>query len=157
MSATHTAVLGLNDATVNKLRELRRLCVDSSKGFDECAELIKSPSLKELFLRLAEERRRMDQELENQIEWNDQAEEEEGSYLAAWHRAWIKARDAVSSDSDAVLLSEAERGEDVIKQAYEEALQETAGSPIQPIVHKQYDAVKAAHDRVRDLRDAANA
>ena len=156
MSVHNSAIVGLSETTLTKLRELRRLCVDSSKGFEECAELAKSPGLKSLFLAIADERRGMDAELERQIEWNDQHEEENGSYLAAMHRAWIKVRDSMSND-DRCILNEAERGEDSIKEAYEDALKETMGSPIHSLLASQYLQVKDAHDRVRDLRDAANA
>lgn len=157
MSVHNDAIVGLSDTTLTKLRELRRLCVDSSKGFEECAELTKSAGLKSLFLALADERRGMDAELERQIDWNGAHEEEDGSYLAAMHRAWIKVRDAMSAeDDDGCILSEAERGEDAIKQAYEEALEETMGSPIHSLLASQYLQVKDAHDRVRDLRDTAN-
>lgn len=156
MSVHNSAIVGLSETTLSKLRELRRLCVDSSKGFEECSELAKSPGLKSLFLAIADERRGMDTELEQQIEWNDQHEEENGSYLAAMHRAWIKVRDSMSSD-DSCILNEAERGEDAIKEAYEDALKETMGSPIHSMLASQYLQVKEAHDRVRDLRDTANA
>ncbi|WP_419184521.1 PA2169 family four-helix-bundle protein [Botrimarina mediterranea] len=140
------------------MRELRRLCVDSSKGFEECAELTDSAGLKSLFIAIADERRGLDAELERQIEWNEGHEEEDGSYLAAMHRAWIKVRDAMSGKhDDAYILSEAERGEDAIKEAYEDALKETTGSPIHSLLADQYLQVKDAHDRVRDLRDAAKA
>jgi uncharacterized protein (TIGR02284 family) len=158
MSVQNSAIVGLSEATLTKLRELRRLCVDSSKGFEECAELATSAGLKSLFLAIADERRGMDAELERQIEWNDQHEEEHGSYLAAMHRAWIKVRDSMSgSHDDRYILNEAERGEDAIKEAYEDALKETMGSPIHSLLSSQYLQVKDAHDRVRDLRDAANA
>ncbi len=156
MSAPDTAIVGLSDTTLSKLRELRRLCVDSSKGFEECAELTESAGLKSLFLSIADERRGMDAELERQIEWNDEHEEEDGSYIAAMHRAWIKIRDAMSGDhEDRYILSEAERGEDSIKEAYEEALKDAVGSPIHSLLASQYLKVKDAHDRVRDMRDAA--
>jgi uncharacterized protein (TIGR02284 family) len=156
MSIQNTAIAGLSDTTLTKLRELRRLCVDSSKGFDECAEVTSSAGLKSLFLAIADERRGMDAELERQIDWNAEHEEENGSYLAAMHRAWIKVRDAMSGEhDDACILGEAERGEDAIKEAYEGALEDTMGSPIHSLLANQYLKVKDAHDRVRDLRDAA--
>ena len=53
-----------------------------------------------------------------------------------------------------VILIEAERGEDHIKEAYEEVLKETAGSAMNDVLTDQYAAVKAGHDKVRDLRDS---
>jgi len=154
--ATGSAVVGLSDATLDKLRELRRLNVDSAKGYEEIAELIKKPEIQAAFTAIAVERAEQAAALATQITWNEGAEPESGSYLAALHRAWIKVRDACTTDSLATVLSEAERGEDAIKQAYEEALTETAGSPIHDVIKTQYAAVKKTHDAVRDFRDAHN-
>lgn len=151
---TGSMTLGVSESTLNKLRELRRLCVDSSKGFEECAELSERPGLKTLFREFAEERRELDAELEQQIAMADKAEDEEGSYLAAWHRAWIKLHNSITTMDEHMILSDAEMGEDAIKQAYESALTETVGSPIHPLLLSQYQLVRAAHDRVRELRDA---
>jgi len=52
------------------------------------------------------------------------------------------------------VLAEAERGEDQIKHAYEDVLQETAGSAMNDVLQSQYAIVKAGHDKIRDLRDA---
>jgi uncharacterized protein (TIGR02284 family) len=52
-----------------------------------------------------------------------------------------------------VVLVEAERGEDQIKRAYEDALVRTAGSAMNDVLTRQYARVKSGHDRIRDLRD----
>ncbi len=50
-----------------------------------------------------------------------------------------------------------ERGEDVAVNAYKKALEETLPANVQTIVQRQATEVKTAHDKVRDLRDSANA
>ena len=52
------------------------------------------------------------------------------------------------------ILAECERGEDVIKNKYEDLIPKIAGSPVTSLLNQQYAQVKAAHDRIRDLRDA---
>ncbi|MGL4512255.1 MAG: PA2169 family four-helix-bundle protein [Lacipirellulaceae bacterium] len=153
MATSHA--LGLNEAVLGKLRELRRLCVDSSKGFEQCAELTDRVGMQAVFLALADDRREMDAELELEIVVADGAEEEEGSYFAAWHRAWIQLHKSMTTKDEFAILSDAEMGEDVIKSAYEGALSETAGSSIHPLLLAQYARVSKAHDRIRDLRNAA--
>lgn len=148
-----TAVVGLDESTLDKLRELRRLNVDSAKGFDECAQIVKDEGLKRVFTEYARQRANQANALATHIEWNEGVEEERGSYAAAMHRAWIKVIDALTADSAEAALVEAERGEDVIKQAYEEALEEVKDSPIHELVVVQYDAVKKSHDAIRNARD----
>ncbi|MEO0530809.1 MAG: PA2169 family four-helix-bundle protein [Planctomycetota bacterium] len=149
-----TAVMGLSDTTLAKLRELRQFNVDSAKGFNECADLVSNDRVKSAFTEIAKTRLENADQLATQIEWNGESEAEDGSYLAAFHRVWIKVREACSSDSVETVLIEAERGEDEIKEAYEDALKEACDSPVCDLIKTQYETVKATHDRVRNLRDA---
>jgi uncharacterized protein (TIGR02284 family) len=154
MATTQKAVVGLADETLDKLRELRRLNVDSAKGFEESAGLVDHNVLKQVFTEIAHERRDQARVLAEQIEWNEGDESEHGSYVAAMHRSWMKVRDALSSDSTQTVLEEAERGEDAIKDAYEDAVSCCVGSPIHAVINEQYLRVKKTHDRIRDLRDS---
>jgi uncharacterized protein (TIGR02284 family) len=43
---------------------------------------------------------------------------EDGSYLAAFHRAWISLRELLSGGSSHAIFSEVKREEDAIKKAY---------------------------------------
>ncbi|QDU61991.1 hypothetical protein Pan216_28570 [Planctomycetes bacterium Pan216] len=143
----------LRPETISKLQDLGRINLDSSKGFDDAAEHVKNPHLADLFRELATERRSQLNELNTFIDVNGEDTVVQGSYAAKFHRMWMKFRDSVSSDNAHTILSEAEYGEDQIKEAYEDALKETAGSPMNDVLQKQYAQVKSAHDRVRDLRD----
>ena len=51
------------------------------------------------------------------------------------------------------MLAECERGEDVAKSTYEAALKEDLPPDVKAIVRRQYEGVKANHDRIRDLRN----
>ncbi len=69
------------------------------------------------------------------------------------HRAWINVRSKLNSGDPHVVLVEAEFGEDQIKDAYEDALEQTTGNAMNAVLQKQYSQVKAGHDRIRDLGD----
>ena len=54
------------------------------------------------------------------------------------------------------ILEEAERGEDAIKKAYQDALTEgDLSAEAYDIVQRQASGINAAHNQVRALRDAA--
>jgi uncharacterized protein (TIGR02284 family) len=53
------------------------------------------------------------------------------------------------------LLAECERGEDAAKAAYEAALRKNLPTDVRTLVERQYQGVKANHDRVRNLRNVA--
>ena len=57
--------------------------------------------------------------------------------------------------NDHAVLAECERGEDAAKAAYEAALQKSLPADVRTLVERQYQGVKANHDRVRNLRNAA--
>ena len=57
---------------------------------------------------------------------------------------------------EAAILNEVERGEDVAKEAYKNALETDLPDYIREVVENQYQGVMAAHDNIKALRNAAN-
>jgi len=144
----------LNTLTLKKIQQLVQINVDSEKGFNEVSHDIKNESIAIMFTELGSQRRENALELKELVAWNGEVPVEDGSYLAAFHRAWISLRELVSGGSSYAILSEAERGEDAIKKAYEDVLIATAGSAVNDVLTRQYATVKAGHDRVRDMRNS---
>ncbi|QEG42010.1 PA2169 family four-helix-bundle protein [Roseimaritima ulvae] len=147
----------LSEETVNKLQKLIRANIDSYDGFRESAEEIADNRVASLFRELAAERSAMATELQQHVEWNGKEAEDDGSVAASVHRTWIDIRSKLNGGDAYVILIEAERGEDHIKEAYEDVLKATAGSAMNDVLQAQYARVKAGHDKVRDLRDAYKA
>jgi uncharacterized protein (TIGR02284 family) len=143
----------LEPSTINQLQELIQINIDSRDGFQLAAEKIDDMTLSTLFRSLAHQREEQANELARFVEWNQEMPRHEGSYAAAFHRAWLTIREQLSSNNLYAVLAEAERGEDQIKSAYESALKENPGSGMTDVLNHQYAQVKAAHDRIRDLRD----
>ena len=146
----------LNVTTLKKLQQLVQINLDSEKGFSEVSHDIQDKSVASVFTELGSQRRKNASELKELLTWNGEAPVEEGSYLAAFHRSWISLRQLLSGGSSYAILSEAERGEDAIKKAYEDVLIATAGSAVNDVLTRQYAVVKAGHDRVRDMRNSHN-
>ncbi len=72
------------------------------------------------------------------------------------HRAWINLKSAITSQDDHAILAECERGEDSAVSEYKKAMEEEElSSLIRETISRQYTDVKNAHDRIRELRDAA--
>ena len=143
----------LNEATVTKLQKLIRANIDACDGLRESADKIDNSAIAEQFHQLASERAALATELQNYIEWNGEDAEDDGSVAASVHRAWIDIRAMLNGGDPHVILIEAERGEDHIKEAYEDVLKETAGSAMNDVLLSQYSIVKAGHDMIRNLRD----
>lgn len=150
------ANISLDAASATKLRELAQLNIDSRDGFDYAAERIDddSPAVAQKFRQWSDERARFAEQLDGVLRSAGEEAQEDGSWAASLHRTWINIRDMLSDKLDMyAVVAEAERGEDVIKQAYEDAGRTLTGSVL-AVINEQYGSIKQAHDAVRDLRDS---
>ena len=77
-----------------------------------------------------------------------------GSTAGALHRGWIELKSAITGGSDEAILNECERGEDSAKDNYRSALESNLPANISDVVRQQSQAVQAAHNRVRELRNS---
>lgn len=72
------------------------------------------------------------------------------------HRAWIDVKSLFGGTDRESILSEAERGEDAIKRAYEQALTENElPADVLDTLSRQSQDIMRAHDQIKALRDAA--
>ncbi len=139
-------------STVNSLIETLK---DGQEGFRQAAEAVKDAELKSLFNEFAIERSRFAGELQEQIRDLGESDPEDSSSVAgSMHRAWINLKAAVTSGDDHAILAECERGEDSAVSEYKKAMDADLSSPLRETVSRQYNKVKLAHDRVRNLRDS---
>lgn len=153
-----TTMNNMDKENAKKINELIQVNLDSHDGFNKAADDVDDPRYASLFRELGQTRQRHAQELQQALQAHSDVEPEtEGSALAGMHRWWIGLRDKLTGDSAYDVLAEAERGEDHIKAKYEDILPKVAGTPINDVLLSQYAAVKAGHDKVRDLRDAEKA
>jgi uncharacterized protein (TIGR02284 family) len=143
----------LQQDTIDTLQELIQVNQDSREGFHSVADHVDDSRIETLFRGLALQRGLQAEQLRGLVAANGEKPEEDGSYAASAHRTWIDLRAALGGGT-AAMLSEAERGEDMIKEKYESALKQSAGSAVTDVLNQQYAAVKEAHDRIRDLRDS---
>lgn len=147
--------MALNDKATDKLQDLIKINIDSYKGLEQAADTIERKDVADLFRNIADHRRTHAEQLRGVVELTDEEAEDSGSIKGTVHRWWLSARGAITDGDDHAVLSEAERGEDKIKNEYEEALNEIDDATTKELVARQFAEVKSGHDRVRDLRDAA--
>jgi uncharacterized protein (TIGR02284 family) len=140
-------------STINDLIETLK---DGEKGFKEAADAVNDPQLKSLFTEYSQQRSRFATELQTQTRSVGEAEPETGGSVAgAMHRGWINLKSAITSKEESAILAECERGEDSAVQAFEKAMRSDLPSAVREIVLRQYSGIKSAHDRTKNLRDAA--
>jgi uncharacterized protein (TIGR02284 family) len=110
--------------------------------------------LKAQFLEYSRERWQMSSELQAEVARLGGSPEQSGSLSGTMHRGWFDIKSAITGKDDHAIAVEAERGEDVAKTAFENALKVmTAGTATQALVQRLATKVRQAHDHVRNIRD----
>jgi uncharacterized protein (TIGR02284 family) len=142
---------------VSVVEDLIETCKDGQKGYQDAASHVKRPDLKTYFNEQSLERSRFAGELEAElIRLGKPDKKVSGSVSGALHRAWIDTKVSLGAGDKAILES-VEKGEDNAKESYGKALSGSLPSDVAEIVRRQAASVQKAHDKVRSLRDSAQA
>lgn len=148
MSQTKEAI-----STLNGLIETLK---DGQEGFRQAADAIKDAQTKSTLNGFSLQRSKFAGELQNQvIQLGESDPETSSSTAGAMHRAWINIKSAISSQDDHAILAECERGEDSAVAEYKKAMAKDLSSAVRDVISRQYTDIKAAHDKVKAMRDAA--
>jgi uncharacterized protein (TIGR02284 family) len=144
-----------NDAAVTK--DLMKTVEDGRDGFAAGADKLEKDgeaALAQTFRDLGAQRGRLSDELQQIAATYGDHIDESGTVAAKVHRGWMAVKDTLAgSDPDGV-LDAAEQGEDHAVSEYEKALTQDISPEFKAVLGRQLDEVRAAHDQVKQLRDA---
>ncbi len=144
-----------NKEVISTLNSLIETLKDGQEGFRQASEAVKDSQLKSLFNELSMQRSKFAGELQGQVvQLGEPKPEDSSSTAGALHRAWINLKSAITSQDDHAILAECERGEDSAVAEYKKAAEAELPADVRSIVSGQSTDVKAAHDKVKALRDA---
>ena len=142
-----------NETTV--LNNLIETLKDGQEGFKQAAEGVSDPKLKSLFSDYSQQRSRFATALQSEARRHGETEPETSSSAAgALHRGWINLKSAITGGDEHAILAECERGEDSAVEEFKKALDDGLSPSAQELVSSQFAGIKAAHDRIKSLRDA---
>ena len=152
----HTRRDGVMKNSISILNDLIETLKDGQEGFKAAAKDVESADLKALFAELSLQRSSFAGELQALVvSLGDPEPETGGSVAGALHRGWIDLKSSVTSRDAHAILAECERGEDSAVAHYRQALDNVdLPGDLRATIQTQATAIKASHDRVRDLRDA---
>ena len=138
------------------LNNLIETLKDGQQGFKQAAEGVSDPKLKSLFLDYSQQRSRFATALQGEARRHGETDPETSSSASgALHRGWINLKSALTGGDEHAILAECERGEDSAVEEYKKALDDGLSPTAQELVSRQFAEIKAAHDRIKSLRDAA--
>jgi uncharacterized protein (TIGR02284 family) len=143
-----------SETIASTLNSLIETCKDGQEGFRVAASDVKNADLKTLFSEYSLQRSQFTGELQTLVRTLGEDMEKTSSVAGAVHRGWINLKAAISSGDEHSILSECERGEDHAVAEYRKALAAELPANVRETVQRQATQVQAAHDRVRNLRDA---
>jgi len=146
-----------NTKVISTLNSLIETLKDGEEGFRTAAEGLTDPQAKAVFQQYSRERAQMAQELQAEVRTLGGDPEQAGSMSGSVHRGWINIKSVVTGKNDASIIAEAERGEDIAKNAYAEAIKTALPASVSAVISRQAVKVREAHDRVRSMERAVTA
>jgi len=138
------------ESVINELIETAR---DGEKGFTRAREETTDRELEALYRKSALRCRKAAHELQECMISLGAKPESGNSVVGAVQRGWLDLKAAVTGRDDKTILEECERGEDVAKARYANALRKDLPAEAHTLVEKQYQGVIENHDQVKGLRD----
>ncbi|MBA4743510.1 MAG: PA2169 family four-helix-bundle protein [Azoarcus sp.] len=141
--------------SISVLNNLIETCKDGEAGFTECAQDVESAGLKTVLIKCAHDCSAAATELQRLVHSMGGEAENDTSLGGDMHRRWVGLKDFVTGKDDKSILNECERGEDVAKKSYKEALEKHLPPNVRAVVEKQHQGVLQNHDKIKALRDAA--
>ncbi|MEK1904500.1 MAG: PA2169 family four-helix-bundle protein [Pseudomonas sp.] len=141
------------DKTIDVLNDLIETSKDGEAGFRTCAADVKSSELKNLFNNRARECSAAAEELQAMVLGLGGTPEDTTSVGGDMHRRWVDLKALVTGKDEKAILNECERGEDVAKKHYSQALDKELPLNVRELVQRQYAGVLRNHDQIKALRN----
>jgi uncharacterized protein (TIGR02284 family) len=140
------------EQAAGKVNNLLEILHDGASGFKSAAEKVQDPNFRSKFQEFSRQREQFIAELKPMVASRGETPESHGSMSGATHRAWLGLRTALGA-GDKAIVNECERGEDAAVDAYQKILDGNSITPeFRSVLSRQYQAVKAAHDRVSEWK-----
>ena len=135
--------------TLNKLVATTK---DGENGYKACAHQVRSPELRALLLRRADDCHLAARELRMHIALLGGNAKSRGSANGTLHRIWLALRASIPGYSDQDILGECERGQGVALARYRTAMKSALPWAERHLVEYQFRGVLRHYDEIRNLR-----
>jgi uncharacterized protein (TIGR02284 family) len=144
--------------TTGILNDLIMINNDRIAGYERALKELdgKDEDLKVLFLSMIDESRQLKNTLGTEVEVQGGDIESNTTNSGKIYRAWMDVKAIFTGHTRHAILSNCEAGEDAAQRAYESAIEdEHLPAFIKAIIMTQQQKLKASHNEIKALRDAA--
>lgn len=143
------------DHAVDVLNGLIKTTLDSVEGYQHAAENAGGSQYRAMFMERSNRRQQLAEQLQREVRALGGEPKVERGVAGAAHNMFVDLKRALSGDDDKAVIDEVERGEDHIKDRFEDALRDDDLPPnIRSAVDRAYQEIKADHDEVSRLKHA---
>lgn len=144
-----------SEKAVEVLNDLIKIHNDRIQGYERATVEVEDADLKQLFTSFIGDSHKFKLALATEVQTFHKDIENTTSSSGDIHRTWLNVKAFFSGHSTKSVLEECEFGEDATQKSYKSAI-EDEGVPayIKDILTGQEVNLKAAHDKVKALRDA---
>ncbi len=140
---------------ISVLNSLIETTIDSVDGYRRSAQEATNSRFSAAFLERANEREEVVRQLRDRVRQLGGNPEDDGSVLAAAHRAFLSLRDKVTGSDDTAVIAEVDHGESYLNGKWETALGDSALSQdTRSLIQRCYDSVRSGRDQWRRTHEA---
>ncbi len=135
---------------ISVLNSLIETTIDSVDGYRRSAQEASSSRFSAEFLDRASEREQVVSQLRDRVRQLGGSPEDDGSVLAAAHRAFLSLRDKITGGSDESVVAEVDHGESYLNGKWETALRDDAlSTETRSLIQHCYESVREGHEKWR--------
>ena len=133
---------------ISVLNSLIETTLDSADGYRRSAEEASSSRFANDFRQRATEREQVVTKLQDKVRALGGTPEDNGSILAAAHRAFLTIRDRATGSDDKSVLDEVDRGESYLDDKWQAALRdEQLSADARSVINQCYESVRSGRQQ----------
>ena len=138
---------------ISTLNSLIATTIDSVTGYEDSAQNIDNERFREIFRQRAKERQDVVGQLRAEVQRLGGDPKEQGSLLGKTHQRFEDLKAAITGRDEESIVNEVERGEDYLKEKWQDALQGgKLHGPTHELIERCYQSIKAGHDQMSALK-----
>jgi uncharacterized protein (TIGR02284 family) len=142
-----------DEHAVKVLNSLIETTLDSANGYRDAADTTENPKFKSMFSERAERRRQLSHQLQEEVRSFGGEPKDDQSMLGKAHNKFTELKGKITGSNDKRVIDEVERGEDVIRNKFEQATrEEDLPDQVRRMVSSAFASIKADHDDISRLK-----